>query len=80
MSPDTRRGKWPPGRIVKLFRGKDSKVRVVEVQVGQTAAETNCETLPLGALLNFESRYKKKMHCFKSWTFHRKHCICRRFC
>ena len=36
MSPDTPRGKWPPGRIVKVFLGKDSKVRVVEVQVGQT--------------------------------------------
>ena len=44
------------------------------------AAETNCETLPLGALLNVEWRYKKEMHCFKSWTFHSKHCICLRFC
>ena len=31
MSTDTPRGKWPLGRIVKLFPGKDNKVRVVDV-------------------------------------------------
>ena len=36
MSTDTPRGKWPLGRIVKLFPGKGSKVRVVDVQVGRT--------------------------------------------
>lgn len=36
MSTDTPRGKWPLGRIVKLFPGKDNKVRVVDVQVGRT--------------------------------------------
>lgn len=36
MSPDTPRGKWPLGRIVRVFPGKDSKVRVVDVQVGKT--------------------------------------------
>ena len=36
MSPDTPRGKWPLGRVVKVFPGKDSRVRVVDVQVGKT--------------------------------------------
>lgn len=36
MSTDTPRGKWPLGRIVKLFPGKDNKVRVVDIQVGRT--------------------------------------------
>lgn len=35
-SMDTPRGKWPLGRIVKLFPDKDNKVRVVDVQVGRT--------------------------------------------
>ena len=36
MSPDTPRGKWPLERVVKVFPGKDSRVRVVDVQVGKT--------------------------------------------
>ena len=36
MSSDTPRGKWPLGRIVKAFSGKDSRVRVADVQVGKT--------------------------------------------
>ena len=41
MSPDTPRGKWPLGRIVKVFPEKDSEVRIVDVQVGKTVLETN---------------------------------------
>ena len=36
MSTDTLRGKWPLGRIVKVFPGRDSEVCVVDVQVGKT--------------------------------------------
>ena len=36
MSPDTPRGKWPLGRIVKVLPRKDSRVRIVDVQVGKT--------------------------------------------
>ena len=36
MSPDTSRGKWPLGRVVKVFPGKDNRVCVVDVQVGKT--------------------------------------------
>ena len=36
MSTDTPRGKWPLGRIVKVFPGRDSRVRVVDAQVGKT--------------------------------------------
>ena len=35
-STDTPRGKWPLGRIVKVFPGKDNKVRVVDVQIGMS--------------------------------------------
>jgi len=36
LSPDTPRGKWPLGRIVDTFPGKDGHVRVVNVKVGNT--------------------------------------------
>ena len=36
LSPDTPRGKWPLGRIIETFPGKDGHVRVVNVQVGNT--------------------------------------------
>ena len=36
MSPDTPRGKWPLGRIVKTHPGTDGQVRVVDVQVGKS--------------------------------------------
>ena len=36
MSLDTPRGKWPLGRIVKVLPRKDSRVRIVDVQVGKT--------------------------------------------
>ena len=36
MSLDTPRGKWPLGRIAKMFPAKDNKVWVVDVQVGKT--------------------------------------------
>ena len=48
MSTETPRGKWPLGRIVKVFPGKDDRVRVVDVQVGKS----NCETLPVGKFLS----------------------------
>jgi hypothetical protein len=35
MSPDTPRAKWPIGRVIKTFPGKDGHTRVVRVQVGQ---------------------------------------------
>lgn len=35
-SPDTPKGEWPLGRIVKVLDGKDNKVRVVDVQVRKT--------------------------------------------
>ena len=35
MFPDTPREKWPLGRIAKVFSGKDSRVRVVDFQVGR---------------------------------------------
>ena len=40
MFTDTPRGKWPLGRIVKVYPGKDSKVRVVDVQDGCTTIAT----------------------------------------
>lgn len=36
MSPDTPRGKWPLGRIVKTKPGADGQVRVADVQVGKS--------------------------------------------
>ena len=36
MSTETPRGKWPLGRVVKVFPGKDDRVRVVDVQVGKS--------------------------------------------
>ena len=35
MSTETPRGKWPLGRVVKVFPGKNDRVRVVDVQVGK---------------------------------------------
>ena len=35
LSADTPRDQWPLGRITKTFIGSDSRVRVVNVQVGQ---------------------------------------------
>ena len=35
MSTETPRGKWPLGRIIKVFPGKDDQGRVVHVQVGK---------------------------------------------
>jgi hypothetical protein len=34
ISPEQPRGHWPLGRIIKIFPGKDSHVRVAKVQVG----------------------------------------------
>eukprot|EP00795_Rhopilema_esculentum_P017422 gene17422-9025_t len=34
ISPDTPRGNWPLGRVVKVFPGSDGHVRVVQVKVG----------------------------------------------
>ena len=39
MSQDTPRGKWPLGRVVKVFPGKDSRVGAVDVQVGKTVLQ-----------------------------------------
>lgn len=36
MSPETPRGRWPLGRITKVYPGQDGKVRVVDVQVGKS--------------------------------------------
>ena len=36
MSTETLREKWPLGGIIKVFPGKDNRVRVVDVQVGKT--------------------------------------------
>ena len=36
MYPDTPREKWPLGRIVQLFSGKDNEVTVANVQVGKS--------------------------------------------
>ena len=35
ISPDTRRGNWPMGRVLEVHPGKDGRVRVVRIQVGQ---------------------------------------------
>ena len=35
LSPDNARGKWPLGRIVEVFPGKDSLVRVARVKIGE---------------------------------------------
>ena len=52
MFTDTPRGKWPLGTIVKVYPGKDSKVRVVDVQVGSTIIATaDSETLPFVTVL-----------------------------
>ncbi|MCG8078292.1 MAG: hypothetical protein JAY75_18885, partial [Candidatus Thiodiazotropha taylori] len=34
VSPDTPRGKWPLGRVLEVYSGKDGHVRVVKIQVG----------------------------------------------
>ncbi|MCG8045043.1 MAG: hypothetical protein N0E48_05150, partial [Candidatus Thiodiazotropha endolucinida] len=34
VSPDTPRGKWPLGRVLEVYPGKDGHVRVVKNQVG----------------------------------------------
>ena len=36
MSTETLRGKWPLGRVVKVFPGEDERNHVVDVQVGKT--------------------------------------------
>ncbi|XP_074653605.1 uncharacterized protein LOC141907761 [Tubulanus polymorphus] len=36
ISSDTPRGKWPLGRVLEIFPGKDGHVRVVKLQVGKT--------------------------------------------
>jgi len=33
MWPDVQRGKWPLGKIVEAFQGKDGKIRRVKVLV-----------------------------------------------
>ncbi len=35
MSSETPRGKWPIGKIIKIFPGKDGHTRVVRVRVGE---------------------------------------------
>ena len=37
MSPDTTRGNWPLGRVREIYPGKDGRVRVTKIQVGQGA-------------------------------------------
>ncbi len=36
ISPDTPRGQWPLGRIVRTYPGRDGHVRVVDVRIGQS--------------------------------------------
>ena len=36
LTPDTPRGKWPLGRIIRTFPGPDGHIRTVDVQVGKT--------------------------------------------
>ena len=49
MSPDSPRGHWPLGRIIKVYHGKDGHVRVVKVQVGKkTANQTYFKTVSVG--------------------------------
>ena len=36
ISPDTPRGKWPLGRILEIYPGKDGHIRVVKIQVGKS--------------------------------------------
>ena len=36
MTPDTLRRKWPLGRMLQVFPGKDNKVRVADVQIGKS--------------------------------------------
>ena len=34
VAPDTPRGKWPLGRVIEVFPGRDSHVRVVQLRTG----------------------------------------------
>jgi len=34
VSSDTPRGQWPLGRVLKVYPGKDGKVRTVKLKVG----------------------------------------------
>ena len=34
-SPDMPRGKWPLGRVLRVFPGTDGHVRVVKIKVGE---------------------------------------------
>ena len=36
ISPDNLRAHWPLAKVIQLFPGKDGKVRVAQVQMGQT--------------------------------------------
>lgn len=36
VEPNAKRGEWPLGRIVEVYRGADKLIRVVKVQVGKT--------------------------------------------
>ena len=51
MSTETPRGKWPLGRVVKAFPGKDDRVCVVDVQKTVYRRPIS-ETLPVGKLLS----------------------------
>ncbi|XP_071118402.1 uncharacterized protein [Haliotis cracherodii] len=39
VSPDTPRGVWPLGRVLKTYPGKDDHIRVLDVQVGKTVVK-----------------------------------------
>lgn len=81
MSPDTPRGKWPLERIVKVFPGKDSKVRVVEVQVGKTVLRRPIVKLcPLERCWTLNDATKKKMHCLRRRLFTVNIVFCLRIC
>lgn len=45
MSPDTPSGRWPLGRITKVYPGQGWKVRVVDVQVGKSVTRRPAVTL-----------------------------------
>lgn len=48
LSPDSQRGKWPLGKIVKVYPGNDGNVRVVDVQVGDSIIKRpNVKLCPL---------------------------------